>query len=95
MKTNGAFYWWIANYREKGERPRLHADFLREWLPLAAAKLGAPAGLILCNPADREAIAALEGYDIGELATIPVNNFWIGAKPNGAGEGSSEPGEGK
>lgn len=94
MITN-IYFWWIANLPEKGQRPRSHVSFLREWLPRAAAKLGEAPGLILCNPADRDALAELAGYTIGTNANIAPGNFWIGAKPKDApnGERSSETAE--
>ena len=73
-------FWWVANVAEKGKLAQAHADFLREHLPRAAVKLGAEPTIILCNPADTEAIRDLKlGLKIAVQATLAPGNFWIGA----------------
>ncbi len=78
--TNGTLYWWIANVAEKGKPAAAHAEFLREHLARAAAKLGAEPTIILCNADDADAIRDLkQGGKIAVQATLPPGNFRIGA----------------
>lgn len=80
MSKDNYTYLWIANYPEKGKPQQPHAECLRGMLPRAAARLGSEPTVILCNPADRDAIKdAFAGLTIGTRKTIPANTFWIGA----------------
>jgi len=82
MSNTKGLYWWICNVADKVQPTIPHLDFLRAYLPRAAAKLGSAPTTILCNPADRDAILVLSkvfaGLTIETRATIPVNHFWIG-----------------
>lgn len=81
MKANTP-YWWIANTpqdKHDKSKPQSHADFLREHLPRAAAKIGEAPGVIVCNPLDRGALSELKGIVIETSEKILPGNFWIGA----------------